>query len=197
VKLVIVHGGQTGVDRGAFWGALDGGLDQTGWMPKNQRDEKGPIPDHVARFLTRCTVGSRDGGYPARTAANVELANAVLLVVADHANIKATRGTALTHSYANDDRYGRPWLAVDSGTPMKTLRDWLAARYDEHDGHVFKLMVAGPRASSWSSGEALARQLVACLGSASWCYVPAGGGFDLPASSGPDPFAGGDDGGEG
>lgn len=191
-SIVILHGGQTGVDRGAHWGALDTGLPIAGWMPKAECDETGPIPEHVKLYLTRCTVGARDSGYAARTGANVERSNAVLLVVQDHRRIGATRGTALTHSIANDDRFGRPWLAIDPDTPIATVTTWVKQRLQElSDQGEFelRLLVAGPRASSWAAGERVARTFVAAIGGHDVrCFVPAGGGLadePEPAFSGP------------
>ncbi|HEX7941127.1 MAG TPA: putative molybdenum carrier protein, partial [Gemmatimonadaceae bacterium] len=81
MKLTILHGGQTGVDRGAHYGALDGGLPIAGWMPRGKHDERGPIPDDVARHLLPCTIGTLTDGYRARTGANVEWATHVCLIV--------------------------------------------------------------------------------------------------------------------
>ncbi|HSX21410.1 MAG TPA: putative molybdenum carrier protein, partial [Gaiellaceae bacterium] len=65
--ITIVHGGQTGVDRGAHEAAIDNGWRVAGYMPRDGRDELGPIPPDVARFL----VAHEKAGYGARTEANV------------------------------------------------------------------------------------------------------------------------------
>ena len=162
MKLVILTGGQTGVDRGAHLGAIDGGLPIAGWMPRAKHDELGPIPDDVAKYLLPCTIGSRDGGHPARTSANVEWATHVCLVVQDCRKIASTRGTALTWSLAKDERFGRPWIGVDPDIPTAQLHAWvkqqMGALADAGELEM-RLLVAGPRASSWSAPVVLIRGL--------------------------------------
>lgn len=148
--MIILHGGQTGVDRGAHDAAIDNGWTVRGYMPKDGRDELGLIPADVARHLLRCV----DGGYPARTRMNVQISYAVLLVVPDEEDPQASRGTALTWRIATE--LGRPRLPVNPRRAESTaeVSRWIrqlrmrSARVD------LPILVAGPRASRWPEGHA-------------------------------------------
>ena len=90
--LTIIHGGQSGVDRGAHEAALSCDWNLAGYMPIDRRDERGAIPDDVARFL----IEHDKPGYAARTEANVRSANAALVIVRDAVEAHTTPGTAMT-----------------------------------------------------------------------------------------------------
>jgi hypothetical protein len=81
--LVIVHSGQTGVERGAHRGAIAAGLSIAGFMPLDERDELGPVPDDIAQHLTSCF----ERGPRAAVRANVALASGVLVVVPDRRHV--------------------------------------------------------------------------------------------------------------
>ncbi len=156
-RVVIVHGGQTGVDRGAHLAAVDAGAEIAGYMPRDRRDEDGPIPDDVARHLKRCSIA----GSAARTRENVIRARALLVVVRERLLANATRGTALTLRCA--DGYDVPWFAIDSddATQIAYASTWL--RNIRHGREVTRLMIAGPRRSLWPDGEDTARRCVRAL----------------------------------
>lgn len=154
--LIIVHGGQTGVDRGAHFGAVDAGLRLSGYCPRNERDENGPIPDDVAVHLRPSSGGLRE-----RTLDNIASADAVLVVVEDAARAPyATPGTAGTIITAR--KRGLATLVVDASWSYAVIGEWVVANAklgaDRH-----RLMVAGPRASLWAAGEAVARGIVSRL----------------------------------
>ena len=159
--ITVVHGGQTGVDRGAHEAALDSGWPLTGFMPRDGRDEFGKIPDAVARFLTPHTKT----GYGARTEANVQTANAALIVVNDAADPRATPGTAKTIALAADRRLRRMivdpswdpaviarWIWCDLLMMTKTLPLPLLGL--QSDPAPTRLLVAGPRESLWQGAQA-------------------------------------------
>lgn len=152
--ITILHGGQTGVDRGAHEAALDVGWLVDGYMPKEGRDERGPIPPAVARYLKPCTRS----GYGARTEDNVRTAGALLVVVPDCDDPRATPGTAKTLELAADRHLRR--MVVDSGANVWQLASWI--RNMRHlqtqlpfaravDLVPLHLMVAGPRESKWAA----------------------------------------------
>jgi hypothetical protein len=149
--ITIVHGGQTGVDRGAHEGALDCGWQITGFMPKNGKDEQGLIPRDVAKFLEPHPTG----GYKERTVANLRISAALLVMVYDAQDPYATPGTRLTLEKARV--HSIPRKVADRTTDPDLLQQWLQVLLD---GHVqefqtpFRLMVAGPRASKWTTGRA-------------------------------------------
>jgi hypothetical protein len=154
--ITIVHGGQTGVDRGAHEAAIDNGWPITGYMPRDQRDELGRIPPDVARFL----VPHDKTSYAARTAANVRASAAVLIVVRDADDPRATPGTAKTIDLAMD-RHLLKMVVAPADDPA------LIARWIWYDLRMVsrtlplpfetstlapiptKLLVAGPRESKW------------------------------------------------
>lgn len=155
MKVVIVHGGQTGVDRGAFRGARDGRLFVEGYGPKDMRDELGPIPEDVAASLDRSCAG-----YATRTHDNIILSDAVIIVTPRRAI--SSPGTRLTKKLA--DQEGKPCLVVagSQGIDGVALGEFLAELDRPPMNHrlVPYLMIAGPRASKWQEGEEVARQLV-------------------------------------
>lgn len=159
--ITIVHGGQTGVDRGAHEAAIDNGWRVAGYMPRNGRDELGKIPPDVARFLTP----HHSTNYAARTEANVQSASAALIVVRDANDPRATPGTAKTIDLAAGRRL--PRQIVDPQTDAKEIARWIWNALLKIDtpqlempglvtGTVIvpdpapaKLLVAGPRESKW------------------------------------------------
>ena len=150
VKLKIISGGQTGVDRAGLDVALDLGLAVGGWCPKGRRAEDGRIPEHYPLMETP------EADYDPRTRRNVEDSDGTLIL-----NLGALDGgTALTASHAR--QIGTPCLivALEEGIEPATFRDWLAAH------HIQVLNVAGPRESKRPGVyEAAGRCLESLLGS--------------------------------
>jgi Circularly permutated YpsA SLOG family len=152
--VVVIHGGQTGVDRGAHEAALDVGWLVDGYMPKDVRDERGPIPIDVARYLKPCARS----GYGARTEENVHMADALLVVVRDADDPRATPGTAKTIDLAARHHMRR--MIVDPSANVWQLASWIR-NMSQFQGRLplggasdpiaLRLMVAGPRESKWAS----------------------------------------------
>jgi len=156
--ITLIHGGQTGVDRGAHDAAIAAGWKIAGYMPRDRRDELGPIPEEVARYLIPHTEAS----YTSRTRANVLWCSALLVIVVDRDDPRATPGTARTLEYAEEFR--RPYRVVDGRTPEETVARWiwedliqtsrttLPLALDSQSAPTpptVRLMVAGPRESCW------------------------------------------------
>jgi hypothetical protein len=147
-SLVIVTGGQTGVDRGALDAAMEAHEQCGGWCPDSRQSEDGVIPE---RYPVRELPGA---GYAGRTRRNVSDSDATLVL--DFSS--GCRGTQLTVECARE--LGRPLLVLDA-----TAMDPLAAAVrvgafiEEHDIRV--LNVAGPRASDIPRGHDYARALLA------------------------------------
>lgn len=160
--ITIVHGGQTGVDRGGHEAALDNGWRVAGYMPRDGRDELGKIPDAVARFLTP----HEKTNYVARTEANVQMANAALIIVHNADDPRVTPGTAKTIDLAagrhmrrlivdptfDAERIAR-WIWSDLLMMMRTLPLPLLGG-EALDPVPTRLLVAGPRESKWSGARA-------------------------------------------
>lgn len=148
--ITIVHGGQTGVDRGAHEAAISNGWQIDGYMPSNARDELGPIPQAVAQYLVR-----RDKeGYPARTEANVQSAGAALIVVRDVKDPRETPGTAMTIHLVI--RRQVPHKIVDPTIDATQIAHWIwnmqrspMLPLDGLDPVSTRLLIAGPRESKW------------------------------------------------
>lgn len=136
----IVSGGQTGVDRAALDVALALGLPCGGFCPRGRRAEDGKIPERYP--LTELASAA----YAARTRANVEAADATLVLVRD----EPAGGTKLTVQWCL--RLGKPVLVVrphEEGALPAALH-WLLTTKPA------VLNVAGPRASQWPEGYQLA-----------------------------------------
>jgi hypothetical protein len=137
--VVIVSGGQTGVDRAAWDVAIELGLPIGGWVPKGRRAEDGAIPESY--------IGLREAesADPAvRTALNVRDSDAT--VIFSHGPL--TGGSRLTFETAA--RLKRPVLHVDltntsDGEAVGQVQAWLVAVRPNI------LNVAGPRASGDAS----------------------------------------------
>lgn len=174
--ITVIHGGQTGVDRGAHDGAIANGWEIAGYMPRNCCDELGPIPDAVARHLRESA-----GGYAERTEANVRVSDALLVVVPDARVPMSTPGTAWTITYARDRRL--PVKVVDPHGAIAEVAAWISAAWrvvatsraqvtlfasEASRSSGLRLMIAGPRARRWSSGRGetsrLLRDLAVSLG---------------------------------
>ncbi|HET9063730.1 MAG TPA: putative molybdenum carrier protein [Candidatus Binatia bacterium] len=158
----IVQGGQTGVDRGAWRGAVECGLERGGWMPADGCDELGLIPNEARSDLRPALNG---GGNRARTIANILDSDAVLIVVPDAAKGCTTPGTRLTWKQARDK--DKPRLVIDgSDRQVAHVAPWLRellerwSRDTDSAIRLFRLMLAGPRASLWPEGEETARRVV-------------------------------------
>lgn len=144
--LIIISGGQTGVDRGALDAALEARAPCGGWCPQERKAEDGAIP-------LRYPLRELAGGYRARTRRNVEDSDGTVVVTFG----AATGGTALTIELCR--RLGKPHLIVDAaGTALeeavRRVVEFVRANAIE------RLNVAGPRASKEERGYEYARKLV-------------------------------------
>jgi hypothetical protein len=150
VRIRILSGGQTGVDRGALEGALARGLPCGGWCPEGRRAEDGVIPE---RYPVEALKGA---GYRERTERNVLDSDGTLILYFG----VLSGGTAETRAFC--ERHGRPVLALDADglSPEQAAR---RARAFVLRHGIATLNVAGPRASQAESGAAFARATVLAL----------------------------------
>jgi hypothetical protein len=145
--MLIISGGQTGVDRGALDAAMELNIPHGGWCPRGRLAENGRIPD---RYQLRETDSS---AYRVRTEQNVVDSDATLIL---HRG-RLSGGTKLTLRLAR--QYGRPHRVIDLArvSDPAEVRRWL----DEQ--RVERLNVAGPRESQSPGIEALAREFIVRL----------------------------------
>ena len=158
--ITIVHGGQTGVDRGGHEGAIANDWRVSGYMPSDARDELGAIPADVARFL----IPHDSADYGVRTTANVQSSNAALIMVRDARDPRVTPGTTKTIDLAA--RRGIPCKIVDPTTDAAQIALWIwsdllmmRTLLLPLDGlklapAPMRLLVAGPRESKWRGARA-------------------------------------------
>jgi hypothetical protein len=142
----IISGGQSGADRAGLDAAIALGLDYGGWCPKGGRAEDySTAPGLLADYPMLWEHS--DPSYPPRTEANVNAADATLLI----ARLRGGRrlsvvspGTRLTIELAR--KSGKPLFIVDPRHPgaVETLHNQL----DLLGGDI-TLNVAGPRESRW------------------------------------------------
>lgn len=168
--IIVVHGGQTGVDRGAHEGAIANGWLLSGYMPRDRRDELGLIPADVAQFL----VPHASSNYAARTEANVQMATAALIVVRDARDPRSTPGTAKTIALA--DRRRLLCTIADPSTDAAQIARWIwsdlltiGVPLLPLDGLGFepaplRLVVAGPRESKWPGARTATAALLRQVG---------------------------------
>lgn len=163
----VITGGQTGVDASALRAARAVGIETGGWACKGWLTESGPDPGLAGYGLRECETP----GYPARTAANVRDADAVLLVGDPYTD----GSTRMLREVIRCG--GRPVLIcsrVHEGKSVEVRLDarrsgaWPVHGADAHLAWMFLasngvevLMVAGPRESRYPGiGRAVERWLI-------------------------------------
>ena len=132
LKLKVVSGGQTGVDRAALDAALALGLSAGGWCPRGRRAEDGAIAQRYPLVETPSLK------YPQRTTWNVRDSDATLILTLRELD----SGSRLTAQVAR--RLDKPCLVVslDSYPDAVHLEELLPWTVDQA-----VLNVAGPRES--------------------------------------------------
>jgi len=151
-SLILVCGGQSGVDRAVLDVGLELGVALAGWCPAGRWAEDGPIS---LRYPLR-TTPSRDTAQ--RTVWNVHLGEALLVLNDGH----ASQGTALAVRAA--EWLKRPVLMQNTAHPPNNAANWLRA------GRIQVVNVAGPRHSEAQGIYAAAfvwlKKFVGCYGAA-------------------------------
>jgi hypothetical protein len=142
--MILLSGGQSGVDRAALDVAIARGIDYGGWCPKGGWAEDFPAPPGVVADYPR--LQQTPLADPAqRTEWNVRDADACLIIV-DAGGLEVSRGTALAQDLAH--RYRRPLFVADLAAP-DVGRDaalWLRVQQARR-GADLKLAIGGPRES--------------------------------------------------
>lgn len=152
---VIVHSGQTGVERGAHEGAIAAGFNVMGFMAASRRDELGKVPARVSAHLTP----TLHAGPRAAIRANFSIADGVVVVVPEAENV--TKFPAMGWIVSDVRTLRLPIFVADHKTVGHDVSAWAAAvRETTAD---FRLLVTGPRETRWQSGEQVARRLVRSL----------------------------------
>lgn len=139
MKLQIVSGGQSGVDRGALDGAIESGVSVGGWCPVGRMAEDGTIPLHYPlREAPR-------PGYGERTLRNVLDSDGTLIIYFGQLS-GGTQETLLRCLQTE-----RPYQLIDAREISTRRAAEVAADFVRSRG-IGVLNVAGPRASHWPEG---------------------------------------------
>ena len=146
LNLMILTGGQTGVDRAALDAAIACGIPYGGWCPEGGWAEDMTEPPGVLALYPQLRA-TRSRDPTQRTEWNVLDADACLILV-DAGGVAVSGGTAVAEQLAL--QYGKPSLVVDIGAEnaISQVRDWLDAQMAActSDG-PFRLAIGGPRES--------------------------------------------------
>ncbi|HWU89619.1 MAG TPA: putative molybdenum carrier protein [Kofleriaceae bacterium] len=153
--MIVIHSGQTGVERGAQRAAAAVGLPLGGFSSVDQRDELGPLPDEVARNLIPCT----ERGSRAPIRANLEIASGVIIVVPDATTPRRFTGIGVVLQAARARAV--PYKIADERTDPEYLAAWTRL-LPETSGAV-RLMVTGPRETRWAVGAKVSWKIVAAI----------------------------------
>lgn len=155
--MMIISGGQTGVDRAALDVAIERGLPWGGWCPKGGWAEDFPDPPGLlARYPDLRETPLADPAQ--RTEWNVRDSDAILIVM-DRAALSVSKGTMGAKEWAH--RHGKPVLAVDVSQPdaAAQVAGWLREQRKRF-GERMKLGVGGPRESEAPGVYASTRRLL-------------------------------------
>ena len=142
--MMIITGGQTGVDRAALDVAIGHGIAWGGWCPQGGWAEDFPDPPGLLdRYPALRETPRSDPAQ--RTEWNVRDSDAVLIIV-DRAGLGVSKGTTGAKEWTS--HYGKPLLVVDAGQPGAAVQvaGWLREQTERFGAHM-KLGVGGPRES--------------------------------------------------
>jgi Circularly permutated YpsA SLOG family len=158
--MILVSGGQSGVDRAVLDVAIARGIDYAGWCPRGGWAEDFPEPPGLLAHYPMLEETPR--ADPAqRTEWNVRDAHASLIIV-DAGGIGVSHGTMLAQELAH--RYRKPLFVADLAGP-DILRDaalWLRVQQARH-GADLKLAIGGPRESEAPGIYARAKAFIEAL----------------------------------
>jgi len=150
LKLKIISGGQTGVDRAALDAALESGTSAGGWCPEGRQAEDGPIAEkYPLQELP-------DGGYKERTLKNVQDSDATVIIYFE----SISGGTGETLAYCLNEK--KPYLLIDgSGISEESASKRIKHFIDENQ--ISLLNVAGPRASKEKRAYEYTKQVITLM----------------------------------
>ena len=151
--LIVLHSGQTGVERGVHRAAEATGLRVAGFSTRARRDELGPLPENISSVLTPC----QEHGPRAALRATLAIASGLVILVPDVDRIKSYAGVSELV------RAGRakPIEIIDPRADESCLTRFVDML--PHGDEPVRLMITGPRGTRWPLGERVAWQLVAAL----------------------------------
>ncbi|MEQ9691994.1 MAG: putative molybdenum carrier protein [Bauldia litoralis] len=151
--MIVVSGGQTGVDRAALKAAVALALSHGGWVPRDGWAEDRPQPPGICADFPELRP-TPSAGPVERTEWNVRDSDRTLILVGP-GGLVASPGTAATLRFAR--RLGRPALVVpvDAADPATRIAAWLPGATSG-----LGRAVAGPRESEAPGIQAAAEALL-------------------------------------
>lgn len=153
MALIILHTGQSGVERGADRAARAVGIGVEGFSTYERRDELGALPPEVAKDLVPCPQRG------ARSALRATLDRANVLVVAVPDAREANANTGIEALRRNARACGVPHWIVDPSSDLDALA--LQLRKLELLTDPLHIMITGPRYTRWREGERVGWRVVA------------------------------------
>jgi hypothetical protein len=158
--MILLSGGQSGVDRAALDAAIARGVDYGGWCPHGGWAEDFPqAPGVLAMYPKLKETPSADPAQ--RTEWNVRDADACLIII-DAGGPDVSHGTALAQTLAH--QYRKPLFVADLSS-VEILRDatlWLRVQQARR-GADLKLAIGGPRESEAPGIYAQSRRFIEAL----------------------------------
>jgi hypothetical protein len=151
-SVLLVNAARTGVERGAYQGAVAAGIPVAGFMRQAARDELGGVPPELARHLTPCP--GRSKRIPVQRA--IESASAVLIVLPDPDDVSTF--PVMQYVLKHVRRNGRALRFHSPDAPIDPTLAWLT--------EAEQVYVTGPRETRWPPGVSIARRLLRALGPA-------------------------------
>ncbi|MCK5378904.1 MAG: putative molybdenum carrier protein [Acidobacteria bacterium] len=134
MRMKIVSGGQTGVDRAALDAALERNMDAGGWCPEGRLSEDGTIPEeYPVKELPK-------SGYRQRTKKNVVDSDGTVIIYFGH----PSGGTEQTMKFCISER--KPYVLIDACELTIENASRKITEFIERKA-ISIMNVAGPRAS--------------------------------------------------
>lgn len=149
-KLVIISGGQTGVDRAALDAAIESVVSVGGWCPQGRDAEDGPIGK---RYPLQELAGS---GYKERTLKNMQDSDATIIIYFEF--ISGGTEETLLHCLTEKKLYQ---LIDGSGINEDMASKRIKRFIDENK--ISHLNVAGPRASKEKKAYEYTKQVITLM----------------------------------
>lgn len=155
MAIVVLHTGQTGVERGVDRAAREAGFKVEGFSTRDARDEIGPIPGEIAGDLQRADrQGARVPLGP-----TLALANALVVVLPPSTTLAQNTGAAALVREAR--KLGVTVYVADPSSDFEKL--CIALRALEHALGTLRVMVWGPRGTRWAGGEGAGWRFITTL----------------------------------
>jgi hypothetical protein len=152
MKITIISGGQTGVDRGALDAALEVGFPCGGWCPDGRMADDGVIPDV---YPLQVLDGS---GYRKRTKQNVIDSDATVIIYFEY--IFPKRGTEQT--LLECIRADKPYLLID-GSELAEDRTAERIFLFVKKNNISRLNIAGPSARHLSNAHGYTQTVITLM----------------------------------